>query len=160
MKFYQPAIVEKLLRLFNPKVVDSEPPEVAPTVQPTIAMDFPSNLLGHYNGITSVASSTVYSVPTGRKLFLTRILVGYSKTAACDVAGGAYRVQAYLEGVSGQKDIIAVPICLGNVQDLIVVEDFKPGEIVIRGGTNITVSAHTYTAGASARLVQLHGYLT
>lgn len=135
------------------------PQNLLPNVQPVMDMT-PRNhrLVNSFNAATKTTSSssdTVFTTPTDRDLYITQVIFGFVKDAACDTASGAATLRVTSGGQA--KTIAALPVLTLTAQDSRVVMNFNPPMKADRN-TNCTMVQGTFTAGAFVRVTEVIGY--
>lgn len=158
MKLFQTAIAQQLLRIFNFKGQDNSIVEVDDKIQPTVNVTFPISVYAYLNSTaTSAGASTIYTVPTGKKLHIRRLSISMSKDAACDVSNASVSIYVNAVGVSSQPRLLAMARKTLTAQEQNMSMTFEPGEVIVAGA--IQTEAFSFAAGSAVRTFILHGHL-
>ena len=107
-------------------------------------------------GVSTSASgtSTIYTTPSDKPLYLTSIGFSYVKDAACDAATGAMTIRVTINGAA--LNIIVVPIITLTAQSGIYQINL-PKPMLLDRNSNITMAA-TFAAGVMSRAGYITGY--
>ena len=161
-KIYNSNLTKEIIDGAKLQVQDGNiPSEIGNTVVPVMEVN-PRALAkvkigkGVLSGATGATTSTIYTVPTGKKLYITNASLGVIKDAACDVASGTYGIVCNIDGQS--IGILRIPLLTLTAQNSLQEASF-PFPIEVDEGTMIVASAFAFTAGNSYRYASFLGYL-
>lgn len=110
------------------------------------------------SGSTGTAATTLYTTPTNQDFYLTEASLAYVKNAAFDGATSASLFSINLVIGGATTSVIKLPnITLTAGQDSVYLPISPP--LKVDRGTNITISATSFTAGVLVKTGTVMGYL-
>lgn len=132
------------------------PQMLSPAIVPVLDMtpDFHKKSFVFSSSPTTTGATTIYTTPTGKKTYLTGVMLDIVKNVTCDVATGVISVTAVIDGTT--TTIVAVPV-LTLTAERSDSEITFANPIAIDPGTAVSLTG-TFTAGAMARSAIIYGY--
>jgi hypothetical protein len=109
-------------------------------------------------GRTAASSVTIYTVPTGKKFYLTSASLNYIKDALNDHATGITALVTCVIG-GATKNLFIIPVITLTAQSGIINLNL-PVPIELEAGTIVSIGAVTIGAGSFIRVVNIVGYTT
>jgi len=112
----------------------------------------------HESTATAAATTTIFTVPSGKEFYLCNAFISLQKDAACDVATGTYSIYAPPYGEASNVAFIAVSFLTATAQTRDIAMTFNP-PVRFKAGTLIKIAAFPYASGTSSRSAGIGGYV-